>query len=318
MMMLLNTIYLFGGLVLLYFGSDYLVAGSKNLALKFGIRPIVIGLTLVAFGTSAPELFVSLFSALKNPDNGLNGNFMAIGNIIGSNIANIALALGLAAAIKPINISRTVLFNDFPMMVLATVLFYIFSANGILSRAEGATLITLFIIYTSHLIITARNTKKQTNGTMPKKSKTFYLVITAGGMVGILSGAQLMILGGVGWAKFFGISDVVVGLTIFAIGTSLPEVATSVVAIIKGEDDISIGNIIGSNVQNVALVVAIVAIVTPLSIPKVSLTIDFPILIVTTAILGLLFWFSKQVSRIQGISLLTGYFIYIFHLYTRQ
>jgi len=311
MIQIQNSIFLFAGIALLGGGAHFLVNGAKALSLKMGIRPLIISLTVVAFGTSAPELLVSLISAIKEAKS------MAVGNIIGSNIANIALVMATAALVRPISCDRDNLKLHFPIMLLISVLFYLFSLDKMFSRLEGFIFLTMFALYVILCIKTARNKESETF-VSPGISRLYYLFITCIGCTGVVIGANLLVTGGIYWAKILGVSDIVIGLTIFAIGTSLPELATSVTAMVKNESDISLGNVIGSNIQNIALVIAIVACISPLSIPEISLRIDFPVMLIFSCIFYGFFLLFRTLSRAGGAMLLLLYIIYVFHLYIRN
>lgn len=309
--MLINAFYLLAGMLLLWFCANLLVDGSKNLALKFGVRPLIVGLTIVAFGTSAPELFVSLIAAIKEAKS------MAVGNIVGSNIANIALALAIASIIRPVTIDKKSLKTDFVFMLFISILFYVLALDKLISRFEGILFLILFSAYLLYCIFTSKD-KNNTNQVVVKRSKLFYFGMLILGCAGIVLGANLLVTGGIYWAKYFGISELVIGITVFAIGTSLPEIATSVAAILKKESDISVGNVIGSNIQNIALVIAAVACITPLNIPSISLKFDIPIMLSFSFALYLVFLLRKKMAFFSGSSFLLLYIAYILHLYFRK
>jgi len=294
---LLNSLYLLAGIGLLWKGADLLVDGSKGLALKFGIRPLIVGLTVVAFGTSAPELFVSLVATFKDAEG------MAVGNIIGSNMANIALVLSVAALIKPINCRRSTLKIHLPFMLLTSVMFYIFSLNEYFSRIEGFILLLLLTCYIIYCAKTSKDADTVRNN-QPSKSKLHYIGKTVAGCAGVVLGADLLVMGGIFWARHYGIDEIVIGLTVFAVGTSLPELATSVSAMLKGDDDISLGNIVGSNIQNVALVIAIIGCISTLKIPAIALKIDFPVMIGLSCLLYGILYFSKKLNRNKNVRFL--------------
>ena len=309
--MFVNSFYLLLGGLLLFWGADLLVDGSKNLSLKLGIRPLIVGLTVVAFGTSAPELLVSLVSAAKGSPE------MAVGNIIGSNIVNIALILGIVSILKPVYVRKESLKTDFPVMLIVGILLFIFSIDGTLSRLDGVLLLLSFIAYIIFCIYTSKD-KDSEDQVPPKKSKLFYSSITIIGSINIILGANLLVQGGIFWARAFNVSEVFIGLTLFAIGTSLPELATSTVAILKEESDISLGNIIGSNIQNISLILAAVACISPLSIPGIFLKADLPIMLSYSFLLFLILLVRKKLERTSGLFLLVSYCFYVYYLYYRN
>ncbi len=310
--MLIHSLYLISGIALLFGGANILIDGSKSLSIKLGIRPLIVGLTVVAFGTSVPELVISLISSFKNAQS------LAVGNIVGSNIANIALVLGIVAIIKPIKSNIQSIKVDFPVMLFIAIIFYLFSLNGTLTRLEGFLLIMIFLSY----IFFCAKTVKDKNNSDPmraeaSKSKIYYLTKTFIGVIIVVGGAELLVRGGIFWARNFGVSEIVIGLTVFAVGTSLPEIATSTMAILKNESDISMGNIIGSNIQNIALVIALVACITPLTIPEISLKSDLIIMLVYSFALYVILLLRKNLTRSIGVIFLISYIIYTFYLYFR-
>jgi len=266
--MVLYIVYCLVGFVLLYFGAEWLVKGSSSLARSLGVTPIVIGLTVVAFGTSAPELVVSLVSSIKGK------SMIAVGNVVGSNICNIALVLGLSAVLNPIKSDPTVVRRDIPIMLAISLYLLVLSFNSTLGRIEGATLFIGIILYTFMNYYLA---KKETAGAAEIESeledigfvasRAKQLVMIAAGIVGVVGGAQAVVDSAVFIMTEIGVSEKFIGLTIVAFGTSLPELATSVVAAMRGEMDISIGNLVGSNVFNIMSVLGVASLVRPIPIP---------------------------------------------------
>ncbi len=309
----MNYVKLIIGLILLTGGAHVLVEGSKNLALKLNIRPIVVGLTIVALATSFPELLVSLTSALKGSDG------MAVGNIVGSNIANIALVLALAAIIRPFKVERQTLFFDFPVLLGITGLFCIFILGGELIWQEG---IILLIVLSAYVIYCIKSSAHKSNfqNEKPHGSKLKYFIFVIIGSVVVIGGAYLLVVGGVDIARSWNISEAVIGLTVLAIGTSLPELAATVTAAIKDQNEIGIGNIIGSNIFNFALVIGIVPCVLVLKDPSASLKFELPwldviMMLAVVAVLYGLIWITreKKFGRIAGVCFLISYFAYIIY-----
>jgi K+-dependent Na+/Ca+ exchanger-like protein len=249
----MTFIYLLAGLVLLVAGAEVLVRGAAKLAAHFGIPPLIIGLTVVAFGTSAPETAVSVQAAFNGSGD------LAIGNVIGSNIANVLLILGITALVAPLLVSRQLIRLDVPIMIGASLVTYALALDGSLSRLDGALLFAGIIAYTSFLIISSRKSKAPAADEFsveygpeaaPKPYATLLnLALIIAGLVLLVSGSNFLVTGAVSLARALGLSELVIGLTVIAIGTSLPELATSVMAAFKGERDIAVGNIVGSNIR---------------------------------------------------------------------
>ena len=298
------SLFILIGFIFLLSGAVFLVDGAKNLALKYNIKPLIIAVTIIAFGTSSPELFVSLVSAINGEDG------MALGNVIGSNIANIALVLAVACIIKPIKPKKSLKKVDLPVMVAFAVLLFIFSSNGFISRPEGVVLLMGLCAYFWYCIKSGKE-KNESSEPDPPRNKIFYLAVTIIGLVGIVFGARFLVNGGVALAKTAGLSKAFIAVSIFAIGSSLPELATSVVASFKKEHDISIGNVVGSNIQNVALVIGIVALYRPLNCPTGELNTSFIVLLSYSILLYAIILITGKLSRIVGIIFLISYVVYI-------
>ena len=312
-------LYCLVGFVLLYFGAEWLVKGSSSLARSLGITPIVIGLTVVAFGTSAPELVVSLVSSIKGK------SMIAVGNVVGSNICNIALVLGLSAVLNPIKSDPMVVRRDIPIMLAISLYLLLLSFNSTLGRIEGATLIIGIILYTFMNYYLA---KKETAGAADIESeledigfvasRPKQLVMIAVGIVGVVGGAQAVVDSAVFIMTELGVSEKFIGLTIVAFGTSLPELATSVVAAMRGEMDISIGNLVGSNVFNIMSVLGAASLVRPIPIPggffASGLWIDYLVMLFTSFLPWLLMRKTYTVDRKGGAFLLTCYVGYLAYL----
>jgi cation:H+ antiporter len=302
------------GLILLFIGAEALIRGSSALALRFGISPLVVGLTVVAFGTSSPELVVSINSSLKG-----NGG-IALGNILGSNICNIALILGTSALIKPLIVQAQVVKREIPIMIGVSVLLFILSLNNEISRLEGFIFFAGIIVY---IIISIYLSKKEKNSEVKKEFeesipnqggnlwKSVLFVIAGLGLLAV--GAKIFVDGAVAAAERMGVSQVVIGLTVVAIGTSLPELITSVVAAFKNEADIAIGNIVGSNVFNILSILGVTAIISPVSTSDAGL-IDFSLMLLTAILLLPLSWSGYKLSRWEGGFFFAGYIVYMLYL----
>ena len=313
---LLAIIQLIAGFVLLYFGGDWLVNGGVALARRFRISPLVIGMTIVAFGTSAPELLVSMTSSIK----GSAG--IAMGNVIGSNIANIGLILGLTAMLCPIPTQNRKVSANGLVMILASLLALVLSLNNGLSRIEGLILFAGIILFT---VISIRLGRTKQNTTQPdaepqvkEMSVLVALLLVALSCAMLAFGADFMVDGATSIAKTLGVSDKVIGLTIVALGTSLPELAASVAAALKKEMDISIGNIIGSNIFNLMCVLGVSASIRPIPFDYMQYRMDFVIMMAFSAGLIILIqpWKAQgRLGRISGIIMFAAYAIYAWSLF---
>lgn len=303
----MDMLWLILGLTVLIFSGDYLVKGAVGIAEKFNISPLVIGMTVVSFGTSAPELFVSVKAALiGSPD-------LAIGNVIGSNIANIALVLSVTVLIFPIIVERNSKFIDWPMMMFSSILFYVFSLDNIITRVEGVILFTLLIIFILFLIRNSRRTNLDLDDDIDGTPSNFPLTLLFlfGGLVGLKFGADWLLDGAIGLAKSFGMTEKVIGVTIVAFGTSVPELVASGVAAYRKQTDISIGNLVGSNIFNIMVVIGITAIIKPINVAESAMNFDmFWMLGISLALYPMMF-IGKKMGRVHGIILLSAYLTYI-------
>lgn len=312
------------GFVMLYYGAEWLVKGSASLAKGLGVTPIVIGLTVVAFGTSAPELVVSLISSIEGK------SMIAVGNVVGSNICNIALILGLAAVLQPLSCDRSVIKRDIPIMIGISLLLLIFSLNSVLGRMEGAILFLGIILYTFFNYYLANKehhpgssadlvSKVEEIEYITSRQKQILMIVL--GIVGVVAGAQIVVESAVKLMTILGVSEKFVGLTIVAFGTSLPELATSVVAAIRKEMDISIGNLVGSNVFNIMSVLGIASLVRPITIPggffASGLVIDYLVMMFTSFLPWLMMRKTYTLSRRNGAILLLCYVGYLTYLIVR-
>ena len=300
------------GLAVLIVGGEFLVKGAVGVAKIFRISPLVIGMTVVSFGTSAPELLVSVKSAI-------NGNpGIAIGNVVGSNIANIALVLGVTVLIFPIVAGRQTKRLDWPMMILATVLFTIFGiTGGEIVLWEGLTLLMILLVFTTYLILNSRseskaNQSKSENEDTEKKipawkSGVFLLL----GLSGLYFGAEWLVKGAVNIATALNMEQHIIGLTIVAFGTSAPELVASAVAAYRKQTDISLGNLIGSNLFNIMAVIGITGMVTDVTVEKEVLEFDFWWMGGIAVGLGLMLFIGNKIGRFKGAILLITYVLYI-------
>ncbi len=309
MELLLNVVYFFGGLAALYYGADFLVKGGVDVAKRLGISSLVIGLTLVAFATSAPELAVSLSSALQgNPD-------IAMGNVVGSNIANIGLILGVCACILPLNVDKQLLKLDAPLMVLSAILLTVlYFTSGGLNRIHGAVLLAVLIVYNIYIICKSRKNSEAETEKTPCRYPLYLAIIIVIASLGVLvGGAKIFLLSAVYFAKMLNLSDAVIGLTVVAVGTSLPELATSVVAVCKGEKDIAIGNVVGSNIFNILGILGLTSLVKPMSNSSLN-GVDFGMMAGISGVLLLMLFTGRKLSRVEGAFLLIAYIIYTIYI----
>jgi cation:H+ antiporter len=310
--MLLTVIMLVVGIAFLTAGAEFFVRGSSLLAARIGISPLVIGLTVVSFGTSAPELFVSVKSAFD----GFSG--ITLGNVIGSNIANVALILGVSALICPLKVQRQVVRRDTPFMILFSAITVGLLFNRVLSRPESIFLLVLFFAYVVFTVILAIKEKTQPDEEIVDDRKKYplplLLLFIVGGMTALVSGANQLVTSGVALARFFGVSDTIIGISVIAVGTSLPELAASAMAAYKKEADIAIGNIVGSNVFNIGLVLGTAGTISPLSVPDLKI-MDLGLMLLFSVMLFPFIRTGFILSRIEGALFLAGYGIYIFFLW---
>ena len=308
---LLDIGWVVAGLVLLYFGAEWLVRGSSELAIRFGISPLVVGLTVVAFGTSAPELVVSVKANLQ----GSGG--MAIGNVVGSNICNIALVLGVRAIIFPLVIQRQVICREMPVLLGATLIFLLMIKDGVIDRLEGGGLFFGLLIYVITSLVQARKEdpnisedldpeviKAAKNAGLARLFLNIFLIVI--GALLLVVGADRMVVGGESIARFYGVPEAIIGLTLFAFGTSLPELATSVVAAMKRQGDILVGNAVGSCIFNLLAVVGLAGIVSPLKGEGVTV-IHLAVMLTVTVILLPMMLHRMKLNRWEGVLLVTGY-----------
>ncbi len=300
--------FLLAGFGLLTGGAELLVRGASRLAAALGISPLVIGLTVVAFGTSAPELAVSVMSGMAGETN------IALGNVLGSNIFNILFILGISALVAPLIVSTQLIKLDVPLMIAASALVFLFGANGVISTVEGVILFAGIIAYTLFLIMKSRKENCAAVAEIPAAKgarallKNGFFVLA--GLVLLVLGSSWLVKSAVTIAQHCGVSDLVIGLTIVAAGTSLPEAATSVVASLRGERDIAVGNIVGSNLFNLLCVLGAAAVVTKggIPVPESVLVFDFPVMLTVALACLPVFFTGNVITRWEG-ALFFGYYI---------
>lgn len=310
----MNLFYAAAGVAGLYFGAEFLIKGGVAIARKAGVSSLVIGLTLVACATSAPELVVSVGAAL-------NGNpAISLGNVVGSNICNIALILGLSACITPLAVQKQLLKLDVPVMVASAVLLavFYFAGDG-LNRIQAAVMLAGFIGYTLWNIRISRKENAADKQSVENEDETPELPLGKAllflgiAMFALIIGAKVFLMSAVFFARLMHISDAVIGLTVVAVGTSLPELATSVVSAVKGEKDIAVGNVVGSNIFNILCILGITPVITPLKNAAISL-IDMGFMIGISLLLMLFMRTGWKISRKEGFFMLTLYAAYTVYL----
>ena len=306
-MMIVDIVFIVLGVTMVLAGADRLTEGASALARRMNVPEIIIGLTIVAAGTSAPELFVSLVSAMKDtPD-------MAVGNVVGSNTMNAMLIVGCAAMVAPMTISRSTVKKDIPFSVTASVLLILLALDSFLGRWDGIILLAGFAAFMVYTLMQAKmgdDAAEVQKETSPVWKSLLYLV---GGLLLLVVGSNVFVDHASSVALSLGISEGVVGLTVVAGGTSLPELATSVVAARKGQSAIAIGNVIGSNVFNILLILGMTAVISPLQIEGIT-TIDMAVMLVSVALVWLFSFTRYTVERWEGAVLVGGYLIYLFWL----
>ena len=299
---------LFLGSLMLYFGSEWIVKGGVAIAEKYGISTLVIGLTIVAFGTSLPELLVSLNAAFQGSSS------IAVGNAIGSNVANVGLVLSLSALIFPISLNYSLIKRDLYIYILSCIIFILFSLDGRLSKFEGAFFVNSLLFYIIYSIKKPIKTDSDIE-TSDNDNFSEMVLFVIFGIVALSLGADLFVDGSIFIARYFGISEVVIGMSIVAFGTSLPELATSAMAAYKKQSAISIGNIIGSNIFNILCVLGVTSIIQPLNSNWNSISVQTFIMIFYGLSIFLAAKLTQPINRIFSGAMLAGYFLFIYLLF---
>lgn len=311
--MLLNVLSILAGLVLLTLGAEGLVRGAASAALRLGLTPLLIGLTVVAMATGSPELFVSLRSALAG-DGGI-----ALGNVVGSNIANLCLVLGASALARPLHVRSVLVRREMPLLIATTILLVLLLRDGQLGRMDGAILVVSALAYTAGAY---RNAKREAKDIAAEeysdevarlRSGWLEALYLAGGLAALVAGASLLTSGAVGVATALGVSSAVIALSVIAIGTSLPELATSVSAARRGEPDVAFGNVIGSNIFNILGVLGTVALIQPFAAHGVR-PLDAGILLATPLLVAAMMAWGWKLTRLEGAVLLAVYAGYLVSL----
>ena len=313
--LLLITLYITGGLVLLYFGADWLVQGAITLALHLGLSPLIVGLTVVALGTSVPEALVSVQAAI-----GHQGG-IAIGNVVGSNILNIAMILGLSALISPLKVDSHIVKADVPLLAGATFMLVVLLEDFHISRMEGAFLLLCIVGYVVGNIMTVKKTSPEDNKidgleVQEDSGKTFWrdIALLIVGIITLGFGANFLVTGAVDLARIWGLSEALIGLTIVSIGTGTPELATALMAAYRKSADLAIGNAVGSNLFNIMFVLGIAGLVAPLDATGINPS-DLYVMLAVTLLLLPTVWTGRVLDRKEGFMFLAIYVGYIYHLW---
>ena len=316
--MILDIIYVIAGICLILIGADALTAGASTVARRFGVSEFVVGVIIVGLGTSMPELTVSLMGALENNPG------LSIGNVVGSNIVNILLITGVTAMVYPLKVTRSLVVKEIPMVVAVSILLLGMSffpvANGIsqriLTRLDGGILLVLLALFIMYLL-KQPNDMPEVEG--PKESMAKAVVKIILGLAGLIIGGNRFVFGASALASMMGVSDALIGLTLAAVGTSLPELATSVVAARKGQVDMALGNIIGSNIMNILLILGVCSVITPLPFGDVSV-VDLGVMTGAAVLLWLTsrYYNDLKITRIEGTIMFVCYIAYVAWLIIQQ
>lgn len=315
--MIFSFLVLCAGLVLLLLAGDYLVKGAVGLAEQLGISPLVIGLTIVAFGTSAPELFISVEAAIG----GSAG--ISIGNVVGSNIANVLLVVGLPALFGPVVANEHGIRRNSIIMIVLTLVFIAMLLDGTISRLEGALLFASILAFVVWQFMSAQAKRRKAVSTDDYHDEIgmtpndwfrigYYIV---GGMIGLPLGAHLTINGAVDIAQGFGVSETAIGLTIVAIGTSLPELATSFMATLRGRSAVAVGNVIGSNIFNIACIMGITALIIPLDVPARVVSVDMWVMLATSVVMAVLAMAHLTARKMLGLTMTGTFAAYVISVF---
>lgn len=327
----MSVLLLIGGIVLLVGGGEALVRGAASLGRTVGLSSLIIGLTVVSSATSAPELAVSIGAALSGSPG------LAVGNVVGSNIANILFVLGLTAVFGTLSVRRQLIRADIPVMIVLSVLALLLAMDGALSTADGSLLLFLFLVYLVGIILYAR--RRMAKGQEPDLaveeavgpaggglmqrlrattggSVAVDVVLVAFGLGLLVAGAQMLVTGATNIATALGISELIVGLTVVAVGTSLPELATSVIAALRGERDMAVGNLVGSNIFNIGAVLGLTALISPegIAVDRAAVVFDLPVMVAVALVLLPLAFTGQAIARWEGYLLVTLYIAYVVYL----
>jgi cation:H+ antiporter len=308
--MFVNITLFLLGLVVLVIGAECLIRGAVRIARALGVSPFVIGFTLIGFGTSAPELVVSLSAALNNSPE------LALGNVVGSNIANVGVILGIAALVRPLAAQMRLLTIEVPVVIFVSALLWCLCRDNVLDRFDGAVLLAAFLAVAISMYRSSHEEPPEVKKEVGLAAATHMRVWVAAvlvivGMAGLIGGAHLMVTAAVAMAKAFGVSEWLIGLTIVAVGTSLPEVAATVAAAYRGEADIALGNVVGSNLFNILLILGTTVMVQPMAVSDAVLYREIPVMLLFALLLYAVVANGMVVHRWEGAILLTAYAVFI-------
>jgi len=311
---LANGVLFLLGLGALYFGADWLVAGAARLARRFGMSPLVVGLTVVAFGSSAPELLVGVVASVGDQGD------VVLGNVIGSNILNVAVILGVAALVRPLRVEMRILSREVPLMVAFSLLLVAMMVDGAVDRADGFLLMLGFVAFIWFVLQASRSESPEVAAEYlefetkrrgrPLRSRWAEVGLVLLGTVGLVIGAHLLVSSSVYFARTLGVTEVVIGITVVAIGTSLPELATCVLAAVRSESDIAMGNAVGSNIFNLLSILGVSALIRPIQVDRSLLEFEVPAMVVFALVLVPLAWRGRVLGRGAGAVLLVGYLLF--------
>ena len=318
----LNVAYFVIGLLGLYLGAEWLVGGAARVARRFGMRPLVIGLTVVAFGSSAPELLVGVVASVQAQSE------VVLGNVLGSNIMNIGLILGLSAIVRPLHVGMRLMSREAPLMVLVSLLVAVMMLDQMLGRVDALVLLAGFVAFLAFVLRAAEQESpavaaeyieyESAQRGPPEDRLGRDLALIAAGLAGLIIGAQLLVTSAVFFARLVGVSEVVIGLTVVAIGTSLPELATCVVAALRDESDIALGNAVGSNLFNLLSILGVSALIRPIPVAPGLMEFEVPAMILFAILLVPLAWHGRKLGLISGGALVIGYVVFTTLLITRS
>lgn len=304
----MEYLLLVSGIVALILSGEALVKGAVKLATRYNISSMVIGLTVVAFGTSAPELLVSVKSALQNHPE------IAVGNVLGSNVANITLVLGVSVMLMPITIVKSIIRNEWLIMFLATLAFAFYVQDYTIQRWEGILFIIALVAYNVYILKSAKGTDTDVEYCDDKSSILMDLIFIAVGVVGLALGSSWLIDGAIEISRNFGVSEYAISATVVAFGTSVPELATSIIAASKKETDISLGNLIGSNIFNLFAVIGVTSTVTEIPVGENVLSSELYWVIGAVVLLLPLMYYKQKLTRIKGVLLFSFYLLYVYNV----
>lgn len=305
---MMDILLTLGGLIALVIGAEVMIRGAVDIAFRARISPLVVGLTVVSMGTSAPELLVSLIAAMKG------SSAIAIGNVVGSNIVNISFILGACVLVFPIEVDRDARRIHWPVMMVVSIAFWYLLGDNVFSRGEGLVFFLLLVAYVGWMIIASRRASSRTGSTSAARAKYPLwgaLVMLLVGVVGLAKGADWFVEGAVGISRGFGVSEQLIGVTVVAVGTSLPELVTSLLAAMRKQADISLGNLIGSNIFNLLGIIGISSVVLPIHVERSGFAMDIMAMLIISLALYPLMRLGDKIGRWQGALLVGAYFAFV-------